>query len=183
MLLNYSVGEDSWESLGQQGDPTSPSWRKSVLNIHWKPDAEAETPILWPPDVKIWLIGKDPDAGKDRGQEEGDDRGWNDWMASLTWWTWVWVSSESWWWTGKPGTLQSKESDTTEWLNWTDWKIEPWHSYLALISIKVSSFSYSSFKIVMQPKFKESLINTPFDLQSTYTSMTKNYRMYEQKGI
>ena len=39
--------------------------RKSVLNIHWKDDAEAGTPILWPPDVKNQLTGKDPDAGKD----------------------------------------------------------------------------------------------------------------------
>ena len=38
---------------------------------------------------------------------EGDDRGWDGWMASLTWWTWVWASSGSWWWTGKPGMLQS----------------------------------------------------------------------------
>ena len=51
--------------LGLQGDQTSPSQRKSVLNIHWKDDAEAEAPILWPPDVKIQLIGKDPDDGKD----------------------------------------------------------------------------------------------------------------------
>ena len=54
---------------------------------------------------------------------EGDDRGGDDWMASPTRWTWVWVSSGSWWWTGKPGMLQSmgcKESDMTEWLNWTD---------------------------------------------------------------
>ena len=36
MLLNCGIGEDSWESLGLQGDPTTPSWRKSVLNIHWK---------------------------------------------------------------------------------------------------------------------------------------------------
>ena len=50
-----------------------------------------------------------------------DDRGWDGWMASLTQWTWVWVSSGSWWWTGKPGVLQSmghKESDMTERLNW-----------------------------------------------------------------
>ena len=67
--FDCSVGEDSWESLGLQGDPTSPFWRKSVLNIHWK-DAEAETPILWPPDVKNWLIGKDADAAKDWRQEE-----------------------------------------------------------------------------------------------------------------
>ena len=41
---------------------------------------------------------------------EGNDRGWDGWMASLTWWTWVWVSSGSWWWTGKPGMLQSMGS-------------------------------------------------------------------------
>ena len=41
---------------------------------------------------------------------EGDDRGWDGWMASLTQWTWVWVSSESWQWTGEPGVLQSKGS-------------------------------------------------------------------------
>ena len=41
---------------------------------------------------------------------EGDDRGWDGWMASLTWWTWVWVSSGSWWWTGKSGVLQSMRS-------------------------------------------------------------------------
>ena len=52
MLLNCGVGEDSCESLGLLGDPTSPSLKKSVLNIHWNIHAEAETPILWPPDVK-----------------------------------------------------------------------------------------------------------------------------------
>ena len=54
---------------------------------------------------------------------EGDDRGWDGWMASLTQWTWVWVSSMSWWWTGKPGILQSMGSQTIghdEWLNWTE---------------------------------------------------------------
>ena len=73
-------------------------------------DAEAETPILWPPDVKNWLMGKDPDAGKIEGRRRGDDRGWDGWMASLTWWTWVWASSGSWWWTGKLGMLQSMGS-------------------------------------------------------------------------
>ena len=58
--------------------------------------------------MKSWLIGKDPDAGKDwRQEEEGDDRGWDGWMASPTQWTWVWASSGSWWRTGKPGVLQS----------------------------------------------------------------------------
>ena len=54
---------------------------------------------------------------------EGNDRGRDGWMASLTQWTWVWASFRNWWWTGKPGVLQSmgcKKSDTTERLNWTE---------------------------------------------------------------
>ena len=70
-------------------------------------DAEAETPILWPPDAKSWLIWKDPDAWERlRAGGDGDNRGWDGWMASLTQWTWVLVNSGSWWWTGKPGVLQ-----------------------------------------------------------------------------
>ena len=101
---------------------------QSILKeIVGRTDAKAETPILWPPDVKNWLIGKDPDAGKDSGLGkrawgEGDDRGWDGWMASPTQWTWVWVGSRSWWWTGRPGMLQFIGSqrvghDWTE-LNW-----------------------------------------------------------------
>ena len=57
-------------------------------------DAETETPRLWTPDVKNWLIGKDPDAGKDwRQEEKGDDRGRDGWVALLTQWTWVWGNS------------------------------------------------------------------------------------------
>ena len=69
-------------------------------------DAEAETPILWPPGAKSQLIGKDPDAGKDIRQEEKGRTGWDGWMASPTQWTWVWVNSGSWWWTGRSGVLQ-----------------------------------------------------------------------------
>ena len=60
-------------------------------------DAEAEAPILWPPDSKNWLIGKDPDAGKGWRQEE---KGMTEdaWMASPTCWIWVLASSGSWWW-------------------------------------------------------------------------------------
>ena len=60
-------------------------------------DVEAETPILWPSGVKSWLIGKRPwcwERLKVGG--EGDDRGWDGWMASSTQWTWVWVNSGSW---------------------------------------------------------------------------------------
>ena len=77
-------------------------------------DVEAEIPILWPPDVKSWLIWKDLDAGWD---------GWDGWKASPTQWTWVWVNSGSWWWTGRPGLLQSMGSQRVrhDWateLNW-----------------------------------------------------------------
>ena len=58
---------------------------------------------------------------------EGDDRGWDGWMAILTRWTWVWVNSGSWWWTGRPGVLwfmglQRVGHDWATELNWTDWE-------------------------------------------------------------
>ena len=87
-------------------------------------DDEAVAPILWLPDAKNWLNGKDPDAGKhwrqeERGITEDEMVGWH----HRTWWTWVWASSGSWWWTGKPDMLQSMGSqrvrhDWTTELNW-----------------------------------------------------------------
>ena len=76
---------------------------------------EDEAPILWQPDVKSQLIGKDPDAGKEWRQEE---KGRHGWMASLTQGTWVWAISRSWW-RGKPGMLQSMGSHrvTHNWAN------------------------------------------------------------------
>ena len=69
MLLNCGAGEDSWESLdSKEIKPVNPK-----RNQHWifieGTDAEAEAPILWPPDAKSWLTGKDPDAGKDCGRQ------------------------------------------------------------------------------------------------------------------
>ena len=72
-------------------------------------DAEAETLILWLPDAKSWLIGKDPDARRLKAGER-DNRRWDGWMASPTQWTWVWARSRSWWRTGKPDMLQSTGS-------------------------------------------------------------------------
>ena len=121
MLLNCSVGEDSWESLGRRSN-------QSILKInqYWifigMTDAEVQAPILWPPDVKSWLIvcWQRLKAG-----EKGDDRGWDGWTVSLTRWTWIWASSRSWWWTGRPGVLWfmgsqswTRLGDWTE-LNWT----------------------------------------------------------------
>ena len=104
--------------------PVSPKRNQPQIFIG-RTDAEAEAPILWPPDVKRWIFRKRLWCwGRLMAGGEGEDRGWNVWMASLTQWTWVWVNSGSWWWTGKPSVLQSMGSQrfghywATE-LNWT----------------------------------------------------------------
>ena len=110
-LLNCGVGEDSWESLGLQGDPTSPSYRISVLNIHWKDwcwSWNSNTLAIWCEELTHWKRSWCWERLKAGG--EGDIREWDGWMASLTQWTWVWVGSGSWWWTGKPGVLHSMGS-------------------------------------------------------------------------
>ena len=99
ILLNCAVGEDSWESLGLQWDPTSPSQRISVLGVHWKDwcwSWNSNTLATWCEELTLW---KRPWCWERlKVAEEGDDRGWDGWMASLTQWTWVWVSSGSCWW-------------------------------------------------------------------------------------
>ena len=85
MLLNCGVGEDSWESLGLQGDPTSPSWRKSILSIHWKDwcwSWNSHTLATWCEELTHW---KNPYAGKDwrweeKGTSEDEMVGWHHWL-------------------------------------------------------------------------------------------------------
>ena len=126
-----------------------PIWCKEIKSVNPKgnqywissggTDAGAEAPILWPPNVKNWLIRKDPVAGEDWRQED-KGRGWDGCKASLTQWTWVWASSRSWWWTGKPGVLQFTGSKRAghDWLNWTELNC-PSHQE-AYISLLASSF-------------------------------------------
>ena len=123
MFLNCGVGEDSWESLGLQGDPTSPSWRRSVLGVHWKDwcwSWNCNTLATWCEELthlkRPWCWERLRAGG------EGDDRGWDGWMASPTQWTWVWVDSGNWWWTGRPGVLQFMGSQRVvhDWLNWAE---------------------------------------------------------------
>ena len=83
--------------------PVNPNRNKPWLFIR-RTDAEAEAQILWPPDIKSWPIGKDPDAGKDWRQEEKGLT--EDEMASVTQWTWLWANSRKWWRTGKASMLQ-----------------------------------------------------------------------------
>ena len=106
LWIHASKGDPSWVFIGRT-------------------DAEAETPILWLPHAKRWLIGKDLDAEELRAGGEGDDRGWDGWMVSRTRWTRVWVNSGSWWGTGRPGVLRFMGSQRVghDWateLNWTD---------------------------------------------------------------
>ena len=112
MLLNHSAGEDSWESLGLQGDQTSKCW-SGKENQPWilmrRTAAEAEAPIL-----STWY--KEPTQWKRswflkrlKAEGEGGNREWDGWKALPTQWAWVWANSGRWWWrTGKPDMLQSK---------------------------------------------------------------------------
>ena len=110
MLLNYAVWEDSWESLGLQGDPASPSWRRSVLGVHWKDWCWSWNSNTLATSCKELTPWKRPWWWEGLGAGEVDDRGWDGWIASPTWWAWVWVNSGSWWWTGRPGVLRFMRS-------------------------------------------------------------------------
>ena len=104
MPSNCGAGEASWESLGLQGDQTSHKGNQSWILIG-RTDAEAEAPILWPPDVN-WRIWKDPDAGiEGRRRREWQKMRWLDGITDSR--TWVRASSGRWWRTEKPGVLQS----------------------------------------------------------------------------
>ena len=107
--------------------PLNPKGNHSwIFNV--RTDAEAEATILWPPDANNWFIGKDPDSGKDwrqeeKGMTEDEMAGWH---PSLTQWTWVWASSRRWWRTGKPGVLQSIESQRVG-HNWSTEQQQPYY--------------------------------------------------------
>ena len=83
MLLKYGVGEDSWEFLGPQGDPTSPFWRRSALGVHWKDwcwSWNSNPLATWCEELTHW---KRPWCWERlRAGGEGDGRGWDGWMAS-----------------------------------------------------------------------------------------------------
>ena len=119
----HSKGDQSWVFFGRK-------------------DAKAETPVLWPPHAKGWLIGKDSDAGGDWGQEEKgmtehEMAGWHHQLNG------VWVNSGSWWWTDRPGMLQFMELQRVEhdWVTDLNWgKTGPWHSWLSGTALCESSW-------------------------------------------
>ena len=95
--------------------------RRSVLGVHWKDwcwSWNSNTLATSREELTHWKrrwCWKGLGAGR-----EGDYRGCDDWMASPTWWTWVWVNSGSWWWTGKPGRVAKSQTRLSNWteLNW-----------------------------------------------------------------
>ena len=126
MLLNCGVGEDSWESCKEDYKEIQPVHSKGDQSWVFirRTDAEAETPILWPPDAKSWLTGKDPDAGKDQGQEEKGTT-----VDEMVGWHHQ-LNEHGFGWTLGVGDGQGglaccglwgrKELDMTEWLKWTE---------------------------------------------------------------
>ena len=113
----HSEGDQPWDFFGRN-------------------DAKAETAVLWPPHVKSWLIGKDWCWEGLGAGGEGDDRGWYSWMASLTRWTWIWVNSGSWWWTGSPVVLRFMGSQRVgqDWVTEQNWTEREESSFLDLVN-------------------------------------------------
>ena len=108
----------SWRSRLQCGKSGFDPW---VGKIPWRRE-RLSTPVFWP--------GEFHELYSPWGHKEGMTEVWDGWMASLTQWTWVWASSRSWWWTGKPGRLQSMGSQRVrhDWeteLNWRSWRWSP----------------------------------------------------------
>ena len=95
--------------------PVHPKRDRSVLGVHWKHwcwSWNSNVLATWLEELTHW---KKPWFWERlRAGGEGDDRGWDGWMASLTQWTWVWVNSESWWWTGRPGVQRVRHKWATE---------------------------------------------------------------------
>ena len=120
---------------------------RSVSNVHWKDwcwSWNSNILATWCEELtqlkRPWCWERFKVKG------EGDDRGLDGWMASLTQWTWVWENSGSWWWTGRPDMLQSVRSQRVgqDWateLNWTDGQVQ--HECEILV-IKLSYIHYAS---------------------------------------
>ena len=155
MLLNCGVREDSWKSLGLQGDPTSPSQRRSVLGVHWKDRCRSWNSNTLATSCKDWLTGKDSDAGRDWGQEEKgttDDEmaGWHHRLDGLEFALTLGVCD------GQEGlaccgSWGCKESDTTEWLSWTDKK------YNSANSSQLQVYIHSTSDSIRIPRYSSQL--------------------------
>ena len=146
-------------------------------------DAKAETPVLWPPHVKSWLIGKDSDAWGGLGVGgEGDDRGWGGWMASPTRWTWVWVNSGGWWWTGRPGMLQFMGLQRVghEWATELNWTEEVYSLGGLMLKLKLQYFSHLMWRANSLEKTLR--LGIASLTQWTYLNLSKLRQLMEDRG-
>ena len=122
--------------------------RRSVLGVHWKDwcwNWNSNTLATWCEELTHW---KRPCCWERfRAGGKGDNRGWDGWMASPTQWTWVWMDSGSWWWTGRPGMLQFMGlqrvgHDWANELNWTEVLHRQYHDYISnLLCLHLPSMS------------------------------------------
>ena len=110
--------------------PVHPKGNQSWTFIG-RTDAEAEAPIVWPPDAKNCLIRKDWCWEKIESRRRRNNRGWDGWMTSLTQWTWVWASSRRWWRTGNSGVLQSMGSKRVG-HNWVTEQQQQWQDQIPM---------------------------------------------------
>ena len=157
MLLNCGVGEDSWESLGLQGDPTSPSWRRSVVGVYWKDWCWSSNTLAT--SCKELTHWKRPWCWEGLGTGgEGDDREWDGWMASLTLWTWIWVNSGSSWWTGRPGMLRFMGSQRVG----HDWVTE-----LSWLTTLMAESKYELKNLLMRMKEESEKAGLKLNIQKT----------------
>ena len=123
MLLNYGVGEDSCDTSRRSNQSILKDINRGCSLEGLILKLNPNTLATWCEELTHWKRPWCWERLKAGG--EGDDRGWDAWTASSTWWTWVWVNSGSWWWTGRPGVLQFmglqrvRHNWATE-LNWTE---------------------------------------------------------------
>ena len=126
----HSEGNQSWVFTGR----TDVSWNSNTLATWCEGLTHLKRPRCW----ERLRVG-----------EEGDDKGWNDWMASPTQWTWVWVDSRSWWWTGKPGVLRSMGSQrvrhdwATELTDW--WSSNPTPGHISTENHNLKRYMHLTF--------------------------------------
>ena len=172
------VLEKTLESLGLQGDPTSPFWRDQPWDFFRRNDAKAETPVLWSPHAKSWLIGKDSDAGRDWGEEQKGTT--EDEMAG---WMWVSLNSGSWWWTGRPGMLRFIGSQTVghNWVTeliWSDLNtLSDIYQACHKISILGQCTKYSKYIIPKIYKFPVMIFSVFYKMMSSQISCYTFYPM------
>ena len=152
MLLNCGVGEDSWESLGLSNQ----SIVKEIIPEYSLEGLMQELKLQC---LATWCEElthlKRPWCWEKLKVGEGDDRGWDGWMTSLIQWTWVWVSSGNWWWTGRPGVLQSMgwKIVTHDWAPKLNWRWRSWDKSWLLFLIRELFSRFWSQSLVFCNRF------------------------------